>query len=189
MTDAVLSVYANDRKIPKMKPAHYLWMLLAVITALGSCKKSDFSHENQFDRSYQAWLDFKKNSLDSYSYKVSAGSWTGVSAETVITVKSGKVAGRGYELKNINRTTNQPYTMTSWKESSDSLNTHAEGAPPLTLDDVYEKAKTQWLLKRKNVKIYFEADNAGMISSCGYTQNGCVDDCFQGVHIDYIRPL
>ena len=98
-------------------------MLLAVITALGSCKKSDFSHENQFDRSYQAWLDFKKNSLDSYSYKVSAGSWTGVSAETVITVKSGKVAGRSYELKNINRTTNQPYTMTSWKESSDSLNT------------------------------------------------------------------
>ena len=162
-----------------MKPARHLLMLLAVAAVLGSCKKSEFSHENQFDRSYHAWLDFKKNSGDSYSYKVSSGSWTGISAETVITVKAGTVAGRDYELKNINRTTNQPYTMTSWKESSDSLNTHTERAPTLTLDDIYEKAKTDWLRKRKNVKIYFEADNAGMISSCGYTENGCVDDCFR----------
>lgn len=172
-----------------MKIASLLIVLLMTIVLIPSCKKSDFTHENKFDRSYHSWLNFKKNSLNSYTYKVSSGSWTGIGIETVITVKSGKVVRRDYERKNINHSTNQPFTEETWSESLDSLNTHAYGAPTLTLDEIYDKAKTEWLIKRKDARIYLEADNAGMISRCGYTENNCVDDCFTGIYINYIEAL
>jgi hypothetical protein len=34
-------------------------------------------------------------------------------------------------------------------------------------------------LKRK----YFEAETDGLLSSCGYVEDGCQDDCFVGIHI------
>lgn len=173
----------------KMSRAWHLIIILVTITLVGSCKKSDLAHENQFDRSYQAWLNFKKSSFDSYTYRVSSGSWTGTGVETTLTVKAGKVVQRDYERKNIDRTTNQPFTEETWSESLDSLNTHSYGAPALTLDDIYDAARTEWLTKRKDAKIYFEADNAGMISQCGYVDKNCVDDCFTGIRINYIQAL
>lgn len=172
-----------------MRTASFLIVLLATITLVTSCKKSDFAHENKFDRSYHSWLNFKKSAHDSYAYMVSSGSWTGIGTKTVITVKSGVVVRRDYERKNINRTTNQAFTEEAWSEYLDSLNAHSYGAPTLTLDEIYEKARTEWLIKRKDAKIYFEADHAGMISNCGYTENGCVDDCFTGIRINYIKAL
>jgi len=43
--------------------------------------------------------------------------------------------------------------------------------------------------KRKDASVYFEAKNNGMISSCGYVQDGCMDDCFNGINIASIGLL
>jgi hypothetical protein len=72
-----------------------------------------------------------------------------------------------------------------WTEDETQINTHPESgaADAFTLDQVYEKAKTEWLLKRKGATTYFEAKNNGLISSCGYVPDGCQDDCFIGITI------
>ena len=69
------------------------------------------------------------------------------------------------------------------------MNTHVNGGTSLTLDEIYEKARTEWLLKRKDATSYFEAKNDGMISSCGYVNNNCADDCFVGITINLIERL
>lgn len=115
---------------------------------------------------------------------VSSGSWTGTSSETVITVKDGKVTNRSYVYKIPGeKPGSQPIVKEEWQEEQGKLNTHSAGAATLTLDDVYQKAKTEWLLKRKDAETYFEANNNGMISTCGYVNNGCQDDCFNGIKI------
>jgi hypothetical protein len=55
------------------------------------------------------------------------------------------------------------------------------------LDEIYEKARSNWLKKRGNAKTYFEAKNDGLISSCGYAEDGCQDDCFNGINITSIE--
>ena len=66
---------------------------------------------------------------------------------------------------------------------------NSNAADALTLDEIYSKAKNEWLVKRKNVTNYFEAKNDGLISTCGYVEKGCVDDCFAGITIKSIQSL
>ncbi|MGY5355583.1 hypothetical protein [Wenyingzhuangia sp. IMCC45467] len=57
------------------------------------------------------------------------------------------------------------------------------------MDEIYEKAKQDWLIKRKEVLVYFETDNNGLISTCGYVPKNCMDDCFLGITIKSIEAL
>ena len=170
-----------------MKRNPYFIILLLVGTLFTACKKSDLVQEKDFDRSYQTWLNFKSTSNNSYRYKINTSSWVGTSTETTITIKNGQAIARSYVAKRIDRTTNQVVVYDEWTESQNNLNSHQSGAGALTLDQIYEKAKTDWLLKRKNAKTSFEANNNGMISSCGYVEDNCADDCFIGIYIAFIE--
>jgi hypothetical protein len=59
----------------------------------------------------------------------------------------------------------------------------------MTLDEIYDRAKSDWLRKRSNAQTYFEANNNGLISSCGYVEEGCQDDCFRGITIASVERL
>ncbi|RAJ30211.1 hypothetical protein [Pedobacter cryoconitis] len=166
-----------------------LLFMFLTLTVFTSCKKS-IDHKNDFDRSHDSWMSFKKSSNNSYSYQVSSLSWTGTNSETVITIKNGKVTNRSYVYTIPGETQgSQPIVKNEWQEDQSKLNTHSTGAATLTLDEVYQKAKTEWLLKRKDAETYFEANNNGMISTCGYVNNGCQDDCFNGIKIVSILEL
>ncbi|MBB6270980.1 uncharacterized protein YxeA [Pedobacter cryoconitis] len=167
-----------------------LLLLITTVTFIVSCKKDDIDHKNDYDKSHQSWMSFKQSSNNSYSYKTSTGSWTGTSTETLITVKDGKVTNRSYVYKVPDKTPGGTgIVKDEWSEDQSTLNTHTAGAPTLTLDEVYQKAKTEWLLKRKDTEVFFEANNNGMISSCGYRDNNCQDDCFNGINIVSIVKL
>lgn len=163
--------------------------MLLIASVFTSCKKSDIAYENDFDRSYKTWLAFKKSSNDSYRYKTYFASWVGFSGETTITVRLGKVVGRSFTLKARDHTTNEITVREEWTEDATSLNTHENGDSTLTLDDIYHKAKTVWLLKRKDADISLETKNNGMISACGFVPNNCADDCFTGINITSIEAL
>ncbi|QEC53815.1 hypothetical protein EDD80_11653 [Anseongella ginsenosidimutans] len=79
----------------------------------------------------------------------------------------------------------------SWVEEGDEVGTRgpAAAAPPRTLDEIYEAARKVWLIKRDDAKTYFEANNDGLLSSCGFVMNGCQDDCFNGITITFIKKL
>lgn len=169
-----------------MNRNYTLVMMLLIVSIFISCKKSDIEHTTDFDKSYKAWQAFKTSSNNSYTYTQQFGSWTGYSDETTITVKDGKVIGRSYIAKMIKQPSNQPAVVEEWTEDINSLNTHANRPAALTLDEIYEKAKTVWLVKKKDAEVYLETKNNGMISSCGFVPDNCVDDCFTGIKITSI---
>ncbi|MFD2920106.1 hypothetical protein ACFS6H_10325 [Terrimonas rubra] len=79
----------------------------------------------------------------------------------------------------------------SWTETGAMVGAHTDtpATPFLTLDQVYEKAKNDWLKKRSGTTTYFEAKNNGLISACGYVPDNCADDCFTGIGISLIEAL
>lgn len=79
----------------------------------------------------------------------------------------------------------------SWSESEKELGKYnGLGATEImTLDDIYTKAKGEWLVAQEKKKIFFETKNNGMISSCGYVIGNCQDDCFTGINISNIKTL
>ncbi len=78
-----------------------------------------------------------------------------------------------------------------WSEEEGDLGKSVEtpASSLMTLDEVYDKAKNVWLRKRENAKVIFETKNNGLISSCGYINDGCQDDCFSGIGISSIEAL
>ncbi|WP_212001848.1 hypothetical protein [Chitinophaga sp. HK235] len=167
----------------------YLFILMLTGVLFVSCKKDKIAYDNDFKKSYDTWINFKASSNNTYRYGVSFASWTGSSSVTVITVKEGKVIERSYTAKHRDPATNQVVTNEEWTEDESALGSHIPGFSMLTLDEIYKKAKDEWLIKRDNANNYFEAKNDGMISSCGYVENTCADDCSVGVNIIFIEKI
>ena len=83
------------------------------------------------------------------------------------------------------------YESLQWTESGSELGLH-ESSPAswlLTLDEVYETARTVWLKKRGDGSVSFEAKNNGLISSAGFVPDNCMDDCFSGISIRSIEAI
>jgi hypothetical protein len=173
-----------------MKGTRSTLALLLMIILFISCKKSDIEYENEFDKSYKTWVNFKTSSGNSYRYTVATGSWVGTASETIITVKNGIVVQRSYVYKAPKaQNSSETIIIEQWEEDLNSLNTHANGALSLTLDEIYQMAKTKWLLKRDNAKTSLETRNSGMISAAGYVEDNCADDCFIGISIVSIEKV
>lgn len=169
----------------------YLSAIIILILITG-CKKDNIANEGAFNKSYNAWLSFKSTAHNTYLYTTTFGSWTGYGTEIKTGVVNGKIAWRDFTSIQLKHNgTSQRDTIKQWHEDADHINTHPNDAgESLTLDDVYQKAKTTWLkADKKTNDIYFEAKNNGMISSCGYVPNGCQDDCFNGITISMITSV
>lgn len=172
-----------------MNRNYSLFIMLLIASMLTSCKKSDIEHESDFDKSYKKWQAFKTSSNNSYRYKTYFSSWVGYSGETTITVKDGKIVGRSYIEKRRTQPSNELVVTQEWTEDATNLNSHERGDNLWTLDEIYEKAKTVWLVKNKEAKISFETKNNGMISTCGFVPDNCADDCFSGITITSIEAI
>jgi len=172
-----------------MKISRCIIILLLAGALFTACKKIDMVYEDDFHQSLRTWLNFKATSGDSYRYTVSTGSWSGSATQMAVTVQSGKITHRSYVIKTPQQNSNVLVIREQWEEDESTLNTHVNGGTSLTLDEIYEKARTEWLLKRKDATSYFEAKNDGIISSCGYVNNNCADDCFVGITINLIEKL
>ncbi len=174
-----------------MKNNIYTLVVLFTAILFAACKKDKIEYKNDFNRSYRVWQEFKSASDNSYRYKQIWGSWTGSSTEVTVTVKSGKVVHRAYVAKRLNHDTQPPQAevYAQWEEDASTLNSHADFGSSLTLDEIYDKAREEWLKKRNDGKVYFEANNNGMISSCGYVPDNCADDCFNGIKISLIEKI
>lgn len=78
-----------------------------------------------------------------------------------------------------------------WIEEGKNLGAHGNSMAAVlwTLDEIYAFASESWLKRGREGKSYFEAENAGVISLCGFVPEGCMDDCFEGVRISSIAAL
>ena len=174
-----------------IKKYFIVFLVLAGISFSG-CKKEKISCKSDFEKSLKEWQEFKKSSGNSYQYTVVRSSWVGMSWKTVITIKNGKVIQRNFKWTVQDDWTPQiPEDQKEWMENESEINIHKDSgaADAITLDEVYSRAKTDWLKKRDHVTTFFEAKNIGLISSCGYQDNNCADDCFVGINITSITRL
>jgi len=172
-----------------MKGKLYFFALLWAAVLFTSCDKDDLYYQSNFENSYQKWISFKQTSGNSYSYMVTQGSVFGPASQTTITVSNGKVTQRHFKYTSTFGMTNIPASELEWTENGTGINSHSSGAAALTLDEIYNTARSQWLIKRENAKAYLETNNNGLISSCGYVEDGCMDDCFIGINIANIKSL
>lgn len=186
-----------------MKPHFYSRLPLFLLVFGLLCSSCSSDEENDFDQSYQTWLDFKETSNNSYHYVVKTWSFVGISTQTKITVSNGIVSKRefeytqGFDVLELPEEEQTWLEEKKWVEEQDQIGSHANGAEPLTLDEVYDKAGNIWLKGQHEfgssfsgeVTITFEAENQGMISVCGVTPKNCMDDCFFGIRITEIQKL
>lgn len=174
-----------------MKNRIYLIALVLVGFLIASCESDDKDNQNELEKSYSVLSDFKKETNNSYKYTTTYQSWIGFAWETTIFVSNGNVIERHFKYLNTGELSNDtPQQELEWTETGSDIGNHTNiGSDPLTLDEIYTKAKQYWLVKRKNSKTHFETKNNGLISTCGYVENGCQDDCFIGIHIKTIEPL
>ncbi len=62
--------------------------------------------------------------------------------------------------------------------------------PARTMDDVYEYCRTEVLTKDPNAnQVIFSTDARGILATCGYVPNGCMDDCFLGDTVEVTFPV
>ncbi|OWW23174.1 hypothetical protein B4Q04_22060 [Zobellia sp. OII3] len=174
-----------------MKGKFYFLVLLIIMNFSFSCEKDDLEHKNEFEISRNVWLDFKESANNSYKYKAVGGSFNGSAWETTLTVSDGKLIERHFRYTSTEGLSeNIPEENLEWTENDTEIGTHVfAGAEALTLNEVYEKAEKEWLIQRENSKTYFEAENNGLISTCGFVEDGCQDDCFVGITISSIEIL
>lgn len=163
-------------------------VITALLIVISSCKKDEFNHQSEFENSYRTWVNYKSSVGNNYVYTAATSSFSGITTETTITVLNGKVTSRSYTATRTNVSPAQ--TVESWTENATALSTHTSGAAAITLDDIYAKAKSEWLAvdAAKN-DIYFDTANNGMISNCGYAPKNCADDCFTGITIKSISGV
>lgn len=199
-----------------MKKNFYFMMLLFIGSILFSCKTTrqkaeqaaslpekaepqpagkelqldNVAYPNEFEASHKTWLDFKKSTKNSYKYSVIDFSWVGFKWETTITVENGIVKERSFKYTSTKGLPQDiPENELEWIETGNKIGANQNGAKPLTLDEVYDNAQKEWLIKRENAQTYFKTENNGMISTCGYVENNCADDCFRGIAIENIEAL
>lgn len=171
----------------------YVLLTGLLLVSLSGCElgllQSGKSTENKevkgYQQSYEKWLSDKQTHKESYQYVVTFSSWAGFGESTTITVNRGVVTGRSYEAwKYRNDKPGEKEVTTQWTENTDHLNSHQEGATSQTLDQIYRQCSTNWLrVNPSEHTVYFENENNGLLSLCGYVPKNCADDCFTGVRI------
>ena len=175
----------------KRKNNYYLFIIGLLIT-FTACSNDDFNEQSDFEKSLNAFRSFKRECNDTYQYKVTGSTWVGVSWHTVITVKEGKVIQRAFKYDYIrDEFLENMKEEQEWVENEDEICSHENypAAAAINMDEVYDLAKNKWLQKKEHTELFFETDNHGMISLCGYRDVRCTDDCFRGISIESITPV
>lgn len=130
--------------------------------------------------SRQKWTDFVEKSGGTYAYEVSNSSFTGARWTTTITVRDGKVVERSYAVYGPPQPMvgfPAPKPMRSWTEVGEKIGSHAEGAPPRTVEAMYDAAKA--LLAEDledSERLYLRFNDQGILSSCFVVDTRIADD-------------
>lgn len=154
-----------------------------------SCKDDEnleSTNENisYYDTSVEKWDELKNSNGNSYKYEITSNSVFGFGVTTKIEVEKGTVITRSYEEFEINYETGERTITYSYEENSETLGDNNRGVSIFTIDDLYNSCLDKYLIVNSEENtIYFEVDSEGMMNTCGYVPNGCMDDCFFGFRI------
>jgi len=145
-------------------------------------RPTKYSHLNSMQKSQQLWQSIKSNYPD-YQYEVLFSSWVGFRHSTVVQIHQHQVSSREYRAWNAERK-----LAHYWKELGTEVGLHAEGADPLTLDQLYshcEQLIGNYYKESNHFRLEF--NEQGLLKSCSYSPKQCADDCTQGIEIENLN--
>ena len=165
---------------------------LLIMFLFFSCEKGETNQfelrgENGFsyNESFELWNKLKENNGNSYVYKTKFVSWTNYGSSTELKIKNGIVVERIFEKFRYLESNGEKEIIDSYFENIENLGTHDKGALPKTIDALYNSCASEYLMvNSKENEIYFDTNENGLLSLCGFVPIGCVDDCFRGVQLD-----
>ena len=110
------------------------------------------------------WQNAKSQNGSTYNYQRSYSSMTGFQFRTLIQIKDDAPHARAYVSQS---------QADSWVETSGNVGSHATGHPPLTMEEIYGKCKSEILSKSKvENTVVFQADERG-VPTCYYCSFPC----------------
>ncbi|MGB7785628.1 MAG: hypothetical protein WBL27_05955 [Salinimicrobium sp.] len=137
-----------------------------------------------YTESRKQWLRLRNENKNTYKYSILELFVTNHGNETFITVERGKVTGRDYEAFMISEEDGSRIMLSSYSEREKDIGTHAEGALPVSIDDLYDTCLADYLsIDPDSNTVYFDTDDTGVISLCGFVPDLCQDDCFVGFEL------
>jgi len=135
-----------------------------------------------YEQSVDLWNELKVKNGNSYIYQRAFTSWTRHGFMTEIKVENGIVTERKYQSFQYNGKTK--IIKKSYVEKGNKIGSHDEGFDAVTIDDLYKTCAAEYLVVDTALnEIYFETNEDGIMTICGYYSKGCADDCYQGVSL------
>jgi hypothetical protein len=126
------------------------------------------------------WTTTKTDCAGAYHYSTNSYGPLGVPAyKTTVAITEDQAAARRFERWENGAITEQ------WVETSAEIGAHAEGAPALTMEQLYDDCRTKILSGDSGrYNIVFETDANGALARCtAELLPDCADDCSSGVVI------
>lgn len=177
-----------------MKSRGGLLGIFMVLVFLNGCSLEDLKQNltvtgesgYNYTESRKQWMRLKAEHKNSYRYSVLELSVTNHGSETSITVKNGKVTARDYVAFLISEEDGSRIVLSTYSEKGKDLGSHSEGAPAVTIDDLYDTCLAEYLsVDPETNTVYFDTNETGVIALCGFVPHLCQDDCFVGFDISY----
>ncbi|MBD0833156.1 hypothetical protein [Aestuariibaculum sediminum] len=147
--------------------------------------------------SLDQWNNLKDSNGNSYKYTISTRSVFGSGTNTTITVINGIVFSRVHESYSLFNEDTGHYlgfenriVLENFTENKTALNTHASGAPAITIDNLYDSCLREYLsVDASDNKVVFNYDSNDIIKDCYYIPDGCMDDCTVGIKLSNFEWL
>ena len=150
------------------------------IALLGFVSVAQDLQHRQLAASVTKWEQLQQVNGDSYTYVASATRESqSIFEDTEITVEDGMVVGRRY-------TAHGDVGRFQWNETQDLIGSHADGAPPETMEALYEKCRTDILsLDPMAYWITLRFDQEGLLQQCLYFARNATDP--EGINLLWVR--
>jgi hypothetical protein len=150
--------------------------IVGLVLSTAACEGQS-PEQAKLSESRESWAALKAENGSSYRYTVKDSSWTGYTWQTSVEVLQDHVSRRSF--------TGAPVVGgagTSWLEEQGALGSHPEGAPPLTIEEIYDRCASEVLTQdpgENSITLTLRSD--GLLQGCSYFPKNCQDDCAVGV--------
>ena len=134
--------------------------------------------------SQKKWEELKTAHSGNYQYIVKWQGFAPNGHETIILVRNNKVVGRKYKTFPNGQRLDDNKIHESWTESTSDLGSHKQGAPPRTLDAIYQEAiKIAGRKLEDYERRYVKFDQQGLLLKCFIDDERIADEGHQGVDL------
>ncbi|MDG2014444.1 MAG: protease inhibitor I42 family protein, partial [Pirellulaceae bacterium] len=171
-----------------MRKSIAIQVLLATLVSFLSVERAYSDDLKKVLESQNKWEELKTTHAGDYQYVVKWEGFSPTGRETTIFVRNNQVIGRNYKTFTSWEEADPNVVHEAWSEVTDDLGSHKQGAPPKTLDAVYQEAiKIAGRKLEDYEKRFVTFDNRGLLLKCCVDDERIADDGCRGVELSSIR--